>query len=67
LAAAAHKGTFLWRTPDADETINLVVSARVPCERAALGTAAMRHGKDYLSDKPGFTTLDHLTEAGVLP
>jgi hypothetical protein len=49
------------------KTINLVVSAPVPSERVALGLAAMRHGKDDLSDKPGFTTLDYLAEAGVLP
>jgi predicted dehydrogenase len=28
-----------------------------------IGIAAMRHGKDYLSDKPGFTTLAQLDEA----
>jgi predicted dehydrogenase len=43
-----------------DETIHLIVSASVPCERAPLGMAAMRHGKDFMSDKPGFTTLEQL-------
>src|SRR6266849_1787938 len=45
-----------------DEAIALVASAAIPNERAGLGIAAMRHGKDYLSDKPGFTTLDQLAE-----
>src|SRR5438309_1704331 len=46
-----------------DQAIALVASAAIPDERAGLGIAAMRHGKDYLSDKPGFTTLDQLAEA----
>lgn len=46
-----------------DETIDLVVSAAVPDERAALGAAVMRHGKDFMSDKPAFTRLDQLEEA----
>jgi predicted dehydrogenase len=44
----------------ADETIQLVISAGIPCERAPLGIEVMRHGKDYMSDKPGFTTLEQL-------
>lgn len=47
----------------ADESIQLVVSAAIPNERARIGIAAMRHGKDYMSDKPGFTTLEQLAEA----
>jgi predicted dehydrogenase len=46
-----------------NESIHLVVSAGIPNERAPLGIAVMRHGKDYMSDKPGFTTLDQLAEA----
>jgi predicted dehydrogenase len=46
-----------------DETIQLVVSAAIPCERAALGIQVMKHGKDFMSDKPGFTTLEQLAEA----
>lgn len=46
-----------------DPTIHLIASAAIPDERAALGVAAMQHGKDFLSDKPGFTTLDQLAEA----
>jgi predicted dehydrogenase len=44
-----------------DATIQLIVSAGIPNERAPLGIAAMQHGKDYMTDKPGFTTLDQLT------
>jgi predicted dehydrogenase len=46
-----------------DETIQLVVSAAIPCERAPLGIQVMQHGKDFMSDKPGFTTLEQLAEA----
>ena len=45
-----------------DPSIQLVVSVGVPCERAGLGLQVMRHGKDYMSDKPGFTTLEQLAE-----
>jgi predicted dehydrogenase len=46
-----------------DRSIHLVTSASIPVERAPLGIAVMQQGKDYLSDKPGFTTLAQLTEA----
>jgi len=46
-----------------DPTIHLVTSACVPCDRGPLGVRVMRHGKDYLADKPAFTTLDQLEEA----
>lgn len=46
-----------------DETIHLMATAAIPDERARLGIAAMRHGKDVFSDKPGFVTLDDLDEA----
>jgi predicted dehydrogenase len=46
-----------------DDGIALVASAAISDERWAVGIAAMRHGKDYLSDKPGFTTLEQLAEA----
>src|SRR5919202_2306240 len=44
-------------------SIDLIASAAIPDERAGLGVSAMRHGKDYLADKPGFTTLDQLAQA----
>ncbi len=46
-----------------DETISMIVSAAIPSERAPLGIATMQHGKDFMSDKPGFTSLEQLTEA----
>jgi predicted dehydrogenase len=46
-----------------DESIHLVASAAIPCERAPLGIAVMQHGKDFMSDKPGFTTPAQLAEA----
>jgi predicted dehydrogenase len=45
-----------------DPSIQLVVSAGIPVDRAPLGIAVMRHGKDYMSDKPGMTTLEQLEE-----
>jgi predicted dehydrogenase len=45
-----------------DSTIQLVISAGIPCERAPLGMQVMQHGKDYMSDKPGFTSLEQLAE-----
>lgn len=46
-----------------DDTINLVASAAIPDERAQLGIRAMQHGKDYMCDKPGFTTLEQVAQA----
>jgi len=45
-----------------DPSIQLVVSAGIPVDRAPLGIAVMRHGKDYMSDKPGMTTIEQLDE-----
>jgi predicted dehydrogenase len=45
-----------------DKTIQLVVSASIPDERAPLGIEVMRHGKDFMVDKPGITTLEQLAE-----
>jgi predicted dehydrogenase len=45
-----------------DERIQLIVSAAVSSERAPLGIAAMRHGKDFMVDKPGITSLAQLAE-----
>lgn len=43
-----------------DSSIQLVLSSKIANERAALGVKAMLHGKDFLSDKPGITTLEDL-------
>jgi predicted dehydrogenase len=45
-----------------DSSIQLVVSASIPNERAPLGLEVMRHGKDFMVDKPGMTTLEQLAE-----
>ena len=45
-----------------DATIPLILSAGIPADRAPLGVEVMRHGKDYMSDKPGMTSLDQLKE-----
>jgi predicted dehydrogenase len=39
-----------------DPTVQLIVTASVPSERAALAIEAMRRGKDVMADKPGITT-----------
>ena len=46
----------------ADESIDLVVLAGIPSERAAVAVAALRSGKHVLSDKPGVTTVAQLAE-----
>jgi predicted dehydrogenase len=64
--AAAFPQARLASSPDEileDKTIQLVVTSGIPCERAPLGVEVMKHGKDFMSDKPGFTTLDQLAEA----
>src|SRR5690606_4723510 len=45
-----------------DTSIQLVVSASIPVDRAPLGVRVMKHGKDYMVDKPGIITLDQLAE-----
>jgi len=65
--------TFTKRFPDVkvvktqdeilnDPSIQLVLSSQIANERAPLGVRAMKHGKDFLSDKPGITTLEQLAE-----
>ncbi|MGV3639856.1 MAG: Gfo/Idh/MocA family protein, partial [Adhaeribacter sp.] len=44
------------------KSIQLVLSAAIPDERAPIGIRVMRHGKDYMADKPGITTLKQLAE-----
>ena len=45
-----------------DKSIQLVLSSIIPDERAPLGIRAMKHGKDYMVDKPGIITLEQLAE-----
>lgn len=67
------RSAFAKRYPDAkavtderqileDSSIQLVVSASIPVERAPVGIRVMRHGKDFMADKPGITTLSQLAE-----
>ena len=46
-----------------DTTIHAVLSASIPDERGPLGIRVMQHGKDFIVDKPGLSTLAHLDEA----
>lgn len=45
-----------------DPSIQLVLSASIPEDRAPLGIRVMRHGKDFMSDKPGIISLEQLAE-----
>lgn len=45
-----------------DKSIQLILSSIISIERAPLGIRVMQHGKDYLSDKPGVTSLEQLAE-----
>ena len=69
----ARAADFLKRFPQAtfarseaeileDPSTQLVLSSAVPNLRAPLGIRVMQHGKDFLSDKPGVTTLAQLAE-----
>ena len=43
-----------------DSSIQLVVSASIPHERAALAIRVMEHGKDFMIDKPAVISLQQL-------
>ena len=45
-----------------DKTIQLVVSASIPVDRAPLGIRVMKAGKDFMVDKPGVTSLEQMAE-----
>lgn len=45
-----------------DADIDLILISCVPVDRAAHAIAAMRAGKDVMTDKPGCTTLDQLEQ-----
>ena len=45
-----------------DSSTQLVLSSTIPNQRAPLGIRVMKRGKDYLSDKPGATTLEQIAE-----
>ena len=43
-----------------DPSVDFIVLAAIPRDRAALAIEAMRRGKDVMVDKPGVTTADQL-------
>jgi predicted dehydrogenase len=43
-----------------DPAVQLVLSSQIANQRAGIGVRAMKAGKDFLSDKPGITTLEDL-------
>ncbi|UFH56442.1 Gfo/Idh/MocA family protein [Spirosoma sp. KNUC1025] len=45
-----------------DKSIQLVLSSAIANERAPLGIRVMKSGKDFMSDKPGITTLEQLAQ-----
>jgi predicted dehydrogenase len=47
----------------ADDEVKLVTSAAIPCDRCDVGMQVMSAGKDYLTDKSPFTTLEQLEQA----
>ena len=65
------RAEFLRRYPNAkvaksqddvlhDPNVQLVLSSQIANQRAGIGVRAMQAGKDFLSDKPGITTLEDL-------
>lgn len=67
LAAFSKRYPYVKMVKNEDEILNdpsiqLVLSSTIPNERAPLGVRVMKLGKDYLSDKPGITTLEQLAE-----
>jgi predicted dehydrogenase len=49
-----------------DQSLQLIAGAAIPAQRAGIGIEAMRNGKDYLSDKAAFTTLEDLQQARIV-
>jgi predicted dehydrogenase len=45
-----------------DPSIDFIVLAAVPCDRAGVAIEAMRRGKDVMVDKPGVTTAAQLVD-----
>ena len=49
-----------------DKTIDLVITSGIPSERSPLGIRVMQSVKDFMSDKPGFTSLYQLAKARTI-
>jgi predicted dehydrogenase len=45
-----------------DPEVQLVLTSQIASERAGIAVRAMKRGKDFLSDKPGMTTLEQLAD-----
>jgi predicted dehydrogenase len=45
-----------------DKSIEMVLTSAILADRAEIAIAAMRHGKDVMSDKPGMTSLSQLAD-----
>ena len=45
-----------------DDQIKLIVTSGINNERAPLGVRAMQFNKDFMTDKPGFTSLEQLND-----
>ena len=45
-----------------DPTIDFVVTAAIPVDRAGIAVRAMKAGKDVIADKPGAISLDQVAE-----
>src|SRR5208337_1160540 len=45
-----------------DPAVQLVLTSQIASERAGIAVRAMRRGKDFLSDKPGMTTLEQVAD-----
>lgn len=61
--AKAYPQATLARNADEileDESLGLILTAAIPAERAPLGVKVMQHGKDFMTDKPGFISLEQL-------
>lgn len=43
-----------------DVSIDMVLTSAIPADRAEISIAAMQHGKDVMSDKPGMTSFAQL-------
>ncbi len=43
-----------------DPTVHLITCAAIPAERAEIGIDVMRHGKDFMVDKPGVVSVAQL-------
>jgi predicted dehydrogenase len=45
-----------------DPSVQLIICAAIPRERAGFAVEAMRHSKDFMADKPGVTTFAQLEQ-----